>query len=102
MDFTLSDEQLELQAIARKFASERVSPRARELDRLADQLRYVGENVGFHFLVGHGIGTELIEQMFEAAAAFLTAPATVKQAIAMDSAAVPPWPTYARHAGGRT
>jgi isopenicillin N synthase-like dioxygenase len=60
-----------------------------ELDRLADQLRYVGENVGFHFLVGHGIGTELIEQMFEAAAAFLTAPATVKQAIAMDSAAAP-------------
>jgi len=36
MDFTLSDEQLELQAIARKFASERVSPRARELDRLAE------------------------------------------------------------------
>lgn len=60
-----------------------------ELDRLADQLRYVGENVGFHFLVGHGIAAELIEQMFEAVTAFLTAPRAVKQAIAMDSAAAP-------------
>lgn len=36
MDFSLSAEQKELQAIARKFATERVRPRTRELDRLAD------------------------------------------------------------------
>lgn len=36
MDFSLSEEQRELQAVARKFARERVRPRARELDLLAD------------------------------------------------------------------
>ena len=36
MDFSLTGEQKELQAIARKFARERVAPRARELDRVAD------------------------------------------------------------------
>ena len=36
MDFSLTDEQRKLRAIARKFATERVRPRARELDRLAD------------------------------------------------------------------
>ena len=36
MDFSLTDEQKELQAIARKFATERIRPRARELDRIAD------------------------------------------------------------------
>jgi alkylation response protein AidB-like acyl-CoA dehydrogenase len=36
MDFTLTEEQRELQAIARTFARERVRPRARALDRLAD------------------------------------------------------------------
>ena len=36
MDFSLTEEQLELQAIARKFAAERIRPRTRELDQLAD------------------------------------------------------------------
>jgi acyl-CoA dehydrogenase len=36
MDFSLTDEQKELQAIARKFATERIRPRARELDRVTD------------------------------------------------------------------
>ncbi len=36
MDFSLSEEQRELQAVARGFARERVRPRSRELDRLAD------------------------------------------------------------------
>ncbi len=36
MDFSLTDEQKELQAIARKFATERIRPRTRELDRVAD------------------------------------------------------------------
>lgn len=36
MDFSLSEEQRELQAVARTFARERIRPRSRELDRLAD------------------------------------------------------------------
>jgi alkylation response protein AidB-like acyl-CoA dehydrogenase len=36
MDFSLSDEQRQLQAVARKFARERVRARSRELDLLAD------------------------------------------------------------------
>jgi alkylation response protein AidB-like acyl-CoA dehydrogenase len=36
MDFTLTPEQKELQAIARKFARERVAPRSREADREPD------------------------------------------------------------------
>ena len=36
MDFTLSDDQRHWGRIARRFARERVRPRARELDRLAD------------------------------------------------------------------
>jgi alkylation response protein AidB-like acyl-CoA dehydrogenase len=36
MDFSLTEEQRELQAVARTFARERVRPRSRELDRIAD------------------------------------------------------------------
>jgi alkylation response protein AidB-like acyl-CoA dehydrogenase len=36
MDFRLTDEQLELQQRARRFAYEEIQPRARELDRAAD------------------------------------------------------------------
>jgi alkylation response protein AidB-like acyl-CoA dehydrogenase len=36
MDFSLTDEQSQLRAIARKFATERIRPRARELDRVSD------------------------------------------------------------------
>src|SRR5688572_20721654 len=36
MDFSLTAEQKELQAIARKFARERIAPRAREADREPD------------------------------------------------------------------
>lgn len=36
MDFSLSAEQKELQKVARDFAAERIRPRARELDRVAD------------------------------------------------------------------
>ena len=36
MDFRLTDQQLELQRIARRFAYEEIQPRARELDKAVD------------------------------------------------------------------
>src|ERR1700689_849185 len=47
ISFELSDEQLELQGIARSFARDEVRPRARELDRLADPAApYPAELIG--------------------------------------------------------
>lgn len=55
-----------------------------ELDRLGEQLRFIGENIGFHYLVGHGIGPETFESIFEAAARFLTLPEEIKGGITID------------------
>lgn len=60
-----------------------------ELERLAAQLRHVGERVGFHFLVGHGIPTAVTGSMFDQAAAFLTAPDPIKRAIEIDGPDAP-------------
>ena len=43
-----------------------------ELQRLADQVRHIGEELGFHLLVGHGIESDLFRRMFDATASFLT------------------------------
>ena len=45
-----------------------------ELDALGDQVRVIGEEVGFHFLTGHGIDASVIADAFAAAKAFLTLP----------------------------
>lgn len=62
-----------------------------ELERLGEQLRFIGENIGFHYLVGHGIDTAMFESIFTAAAAFLTLPDDLKAEVTIDdpSAAAP-------------
>ena len=55
-----------------------------ELERLGEQLRFIGENIGFHCLVGHGIETREFESIFDAAARFLTLPDEVKSRITID------------------
>ena len=54
------------------------------LEALGVQVRDIGERVGFHFLVGHGIDEALVAATFEAAEAFLTQPEEVKRAIMID------------------
>jgi isopenicillin N synthase-like dioxygenase len=56
----------------------------RELDRLGDQMRYIGENIGFHCLVGRGIDTAAFASIFDAAARFLTLPDEVKNGVVID------------------
>lgn len=55
-----------------------------ELERLGDQVRHIGEELGFHLLVGHGIDPVLFRRMFDATAAFLTMDTDAKRAIVMD------------------
>lgn len=61
------------------FATNRVD----ELERAAAALRVVGEQVGFHLVVGHGVPEEVIDGAFGAARAFHALPAADKQACAM-------------------
>jgi len=56
----------------------------RELDRLGEQLRFIGENIGFYCLVGHGIARQDFESIFDAAARFLTLPDDVKSRVMID------------------
>ena len=56
-----------------------------ELDRLAVLVRSIGEEVGFHFLTGHGIPREVTADAFAAAKAFLTLPDAAKLAIRTDT-----------------
>lgn len=56
-----------------------------ELDRLAAQVRTIGEEVGFHFLTGHGIARSVTADAFAAAKAFLTLPDAVKFTIRTDT-----------------
>ena len=56
-----------------------------ELDRLGDQVRAIGEEVGFHFLTGHGIPESVTAGAFAAAKAFLTLPDDAKLPIRMDT-----------------
>jgi isopenicillin N synthase-like dioxygenase len=55
-----------------------------ELEGLGDQLRHIGENLGFHLLVGHGIDDGLFAAVFDEAAEFLTLPEETKRAIEID------------------
>ena len=60
-----------------------------ELDRLGEQVRTIGEEVGFHFLTGHGIPSEVTAGAFAAARAFLTLPDEPKLAIRTDTERTP-------------
>ncbi|MEM7284742.1 MAG: 2OG-Fe(II) oxygenase family protein [Actinomycetota bacterium] len=62
---------------------------ARELRRLGDQVRHIGEELGFHLLVGHGIAPALFQRMFDAAAAFLSMEESDKRTIVMDQPDAP-------------
>ena len=55
-----------------------------ELERLGAQVRAIGEEVGFHFLTGHGIPASVTGGAFAAARAFLTGPDDVKLEIRTD------------------
>lgn len=55
-----------------------------ELQRLGDEVRHIGEELGFHLLVGHGIDPGLFRRMFDAAAAFLSLPDAAKRPIVID------------------
>ncbi len=57
---------------------------AGELERLGEQLRFIGENIGFHCLVGHGIDTGMFESIFAAAERFLTLPDEIKGQVTID------------------
>lgn len=57
---------------------------AGELERLGEQVRFIGENIGFHCLVGHGIDTEMFESIFAAAQDFLTLPDEIKGQVTID------------------
>lgn len=57
---------------------------AAELDRLGEQVRYIGENIGFLCLVGHGIDAAAFESIFDAAARFLTLPDAIKRRVLID------------------
>ncbi|MEM8708618.1 MAG: 2OG-Fe(II) oxygenase family protein [Actinomycetota bacterium] len=57
-----------------------------ELDALGGQVRSIGEQVGFHFLTGHGIDPTVTAAVFAAAEDFLTLPDEAKLPIRMDMA----------------
>ncbi len=63
------------------------------LDRVAAQLRHAQENVGFYFVVNHGVPKELIRNAYGAIRSFFALPATEKRKLAMNaqrSGYVPP------------
>lgn len=55
-----------------------------ELARLGEQVRHIGEELGFHLLVGHGIDSNLLARMFEVAQTFLTLDEETKRAMVVD------------------
>lgn len=60
---------------------------AHELASLAEQTRYIGENIGFYFLVGHGISRATLASIFDAGARFLTLPDETKGRVKIDETA---------------
>jgi len=55
--------------------------RSGEQERLAEELRYALENVGFYFITGHGVPQALIDATFDAAARFHALPLDKKLAL---------------------
>lgn len=51
------------------------------LERAAAELRYIGENVGFHYIRNHGVPQSLIDQTFEQARRFHAQPLEAKQKV---------------------
>jgi isopenicillin N synthase-like dioxygenase len=56
----------------------------RSLESTAEQLRYAMENVGFYFIVNHGVPQKLVEQTFQAAERFHAQPLDVKLRLKID------------------
>jgi isopenicillin N synthase-like dioxygenase len=53
-------------------------------ERFARDLRMASEEVGFYFLIGHGVDWELVRRTFAEAARFHAQPLLAKQALAID------------------
>jgi isopenicillin N synthase-like dioxygenase len=51
------------------------------LERLGDQMRHACENVGFYFIVNHGVDSTQMASVFAEAARFHALPAATKQAL---------------------
>jgi isopenicillin N synthase-like dioxygenase len=69
-------------------------------DRLADELRFVCENVGFCAVVNHGVDKELIERAFEVTEQFHALPFEEKMKLEVDSnqrGYIPPKATVITH-----
>lgn len=60
------------------------SQNERELDKLAEQLLYASTKVGFYYIKGHGIPSELIDQTFDEARRFHDLDLETKMALKMD------------------
>jgi isopenicillin N synthase-like dioxygenase len=56
----------------------------RSLESTAEQLRYAMENVGFYFIVNHGVPQELVEHTFQAAERFHAQPLDAKLRLKID------------------
>lgn len=53
-------------------------------ERVAAELRYAFENVGFYYLAGHGVPASLIDSIYDAAARFHAQPMQAKLAVKVD------------------
>jgi len=51
------------------------------LEQAAEQLRYIGENVGFHYIANHGVDQALIDSVFAETARFHAQPVDAKMAL---------------------
>lgn len=56
-----------------------------ELERAAATLRQAKESTGFHFIVNHGVPSQLITRTFSMCQAFHALPVEAKQTLAMDA-----------------
>lgn len=55
-----------------------------ELERLADQIRVIGQQLGFHLLQGHGIAPDIVDGAMNAARDFFSLPLDQKLELATD------------------
>jgi len=54
------------------------------LERLGEEMRYALENIGFYFVVNHGISQDLVDGVFEATKIFHALPLEQKMALAFN------------------